>query len=101
MVTMKTTFGEIRLALDEERAPKTVANFLAYARAGHYDGTIFHRVIDNFMVQGGGFDTNMQQKPAESRSRTRRTTASRTTTAPSPWRAPWNRTPPRRSFSST
>ena len=63
MVTMKTTFGEIRLALDEERAPKTVANFLAYARDGHYDGTIFHRVIDNFMVQGGGFDTNMQQKP--------------------------------------
>ncbi|MHA7815242.1 MAG: peptidylprolyl isomerase [Pseudohaliea sp.] len=63
MVTMRTTFGEIKLALDEERAPKTVANFLAYARAGHYDGTIFHRVIDNFMVQGGGFDTNMQQKP--------------------------------------
>ena len=63
MVTMRTTFGEIKLALDEERAPKTVANFLAYARAGHYDGTIFHRVIDNFMVQGGGFDTSMQQKP--------------------------------------
>jgi len=63
MVTMRTTFGEIKLALDEERAPITVANFLAYARAGHYDGTIFHRVIDNFMVQGGGFDTSMQQKP--------------------------------------
>jgi peptidyl-prolyl cis-trans isomerase B (cyclophilin B) len=63
MVTMRTTFGEIKLALDEERAPKTVANFLAYARAGHYDGTIFHRVIDNFMVQGGGFDTSMQQRP--------------------------------------
>jgi peptidyl-prolyl cis-trans isomerase B (cyclophilin B) len=63
MVTMRTTFGEIKLALDEERAPKTVANFLAYARAGHYDGTIFHRVIDNFMVQGGGFDTSMKQKP--------------------------------------
>ena len=63
MVTMRTTFGEIKLALDAERAPKTVANFLAYARAGHYDGTIFHRVIDNFMVQGGGFDTSMKQKP--------------------------------------
>ena len=63
MVTMRTTFGEIKLALDEERAPKTVANFLAYARAGHYDGTIFHRVIDDFMVQGGGFDTSMKQKP--------------------------------------
>jgi len=64
MVTMRTTFGEIKLALDEARAPKTVANFLAYARAGHYDGTIFHRVINNFMVQGGGFDIEMQQKPA-------------------------------------
>ena len=64
MVIMRTTFGEIKLELDAERAPKTVANFLMYAREGFYDGTIFHRVIDNFMIQGGGFDTNMQQKPA-------------------------------------
>ena len=63
MVIMRTTFGEIKLELDAERAPKTVANFLMYAREGFYDGTIFHRVIDNFMIQGGGFDTNMQQKP--------------------------------------
>ncbi len=62
MVIMRTTFGEIKLELDAERAPKTVANFLMYAREGFYDGTIFHRVIDNFMIQGGGFDTNMQQK---------------------------------------
>ena len=64
MVIMRTTFGEIKLELDAEHAPKTVANFLMYAREGFYDGTIFHRVIDNFMIQGGGFDTDMQQKPA-------------------------------------
>lgn len=63
MVTMRTTFGEITLELDAERAPLTVANFLEYARNGHYDGTIFHRVINNFMIQGGGFDTDMRQKP--------------------------------------
>ena len=63
MVIIRTTFGEIKLELDAEKAPKTVANFLKYAGEGYYDGTIFHRVIDNFMIQGGGFDTNMQQKP--------------------------------------
>ena len=62
MVIMRTTFGEIHLELDAEKAPKTVANFLDYARNGFYDGTIFHRVIDNFMIQGGGFDADMQQK---------------------------------------
>lgn len=64
MVTLNTTFGPIKLELDAERAPKSVANFLAYARDGFYDGTIFHRVIDNFMIQGGGFDTDMKQKSA-------------------------------------
>ena len=63
MVIIRTTFGDIKLDLDAEKAPLTVANFLDYARAGHYDGTVFHRVIDNFMIQGGGFDTDMQQKP--------------------------------------
>jgi len=63
MVIIRTTFGEINLELDAEKAPKTVENFLKYAREGYYDGTIFHRVIDNFMIQGGGFDTEMQQKP--------------------------------------
>jgi len=62
MVIIRTTFGEIKLELDAEKAPVTVANFLNYAREGFYDGTIFHRVIDNFMIQGGGFDTDMQQK---------------------------------------
>lgn len=63
MVIIRTTFGEIKLELDAEKAPKTVANFLAYAQEGYYDGTIFHRVIDNFMIQGGGFDSTMAQKP--------------------------------------
>ncbi|MCR9104804.1 MAG: peptidylprolyl isomerase [Gammaproteobacteria bacterium] len=63
MVIIRTTFGEIHLELDAEKAPKTVANFLSHARDGFYDGTIFHRVIDNFMIQGGGFDADMQQKP--------------------------------------
>jgi len=62
MVIIRTTFGAITLELDAEKAPKTVANFLQYARDGFYDGTIFHRVIDNFMIQGGGFDTDFQQK---------------------------------------
>ena len=56
-VLMKTLLGEMTLELDAEKAPATVANFVAYAEAGHYYGTIFHRVINNFMVQGGGFDT--------------------------------------------
>ncbi|MEM8662067.1 MAG: peptidylprolyl isomerase [Pseudomonadota bacterium] len=62
MVIIRTTFGDIKLELDADKAPATVANFLEYARAGFYDGTIFHRVINNFMIQGGGFDTDMQQK---------------------------------------
>lgn len=62
MVIIRTTFGDIKLDLDAEKAPKTVANFIQYANDGFYDGTIFHRVIDNFMIQGGGFDTNMEQK---------------------------------------
>jgi peptidyl-prolyl cis-trans isomerase B (cyclophilin B) len=62
MVIIRTTFGDIKLDLDAEKAPKTVANFLQYAREGSYDGTIFHRVIDNFMIQGGGFESDMSQK---------------------------------------
>jgi len=55
--------GPITLELDEAKAPETVANFLKYLDAGHYDGTIFHRVIDGFMLQGGGFTKDMKQKP--------------------------------------
>ena len=63
MVLIKTTLGDIKVKLAADKAPLTVANFLAYVDAQHYDGTIFHRVIDGFMIQGGGFDANMRQKP--------------------------------------
>jgi len=59
------TPGVIVLELDDEKAPESTANFLAYVNKGHYDGTIFHRVIKNFMIQGGGFTTDMQQKPTD------------------------------------
>jgi peptidyl-prolyl cis-trans isomerase B (cyclophilin B) len=62
-VILHTTHGDITLALDAENAPKTVANFLDYVRDGHYANTIFHRVIDNFMIQGGGMEPGMKQKP--------------------------------------
>ncbi|QHI70972.1 peptidylprolyl isomerase [Tichowtungia aerotolerans] len=64
MVLMKTTKGDIKLELDAEKAPNTVANFLKYVESGHYNGTIFHRVIADFMIQGGGFTAEMQQKSA-------------------------------------
>jgi peptidyl-prolyl cis-trans isomerase B (cyclophilin B) len=62
MVTLKTAYGSIVLELDAERAPKTVENFLDYVREGFYDGTLFHRVIDGFMIQGGGFRPGMIPK---------------------------------------
>lgn len=61
--TIETTLGTISLELDDEKAPLTVANFEEYAKSGHYDGTIFHRVIGGFMIQGGGFTRDMNQKP--------------------------------------
>ena len=63
MVKLHTNFGTIVLELDAAKAPETVKNFLAYVEAGHYDNTIFHRVIDGFMIQGGGFEPGMNQKP--------------------------------------
>ncbi|CAM2189534.1 peptidyl-prolyl cis-trans isomerase B [Paraburkholderia sacchari] len=65
MVELHTNHGVIKLELNAEKAPKTVANFLNYVKSGHYDGTVFHRVIDGFMIQGGGFDASMQQKPTQ------------------------------------
>jgi len=62
-VALNTNKGRIVLELDAVKAPKTTANFLAYVKSGHYSGTIFHRVIDSFMIQGGGFDEKMNQKP--------------------------------------
>ena len=63
MIKLTTNHGVITLELNAEKAPKTVANFLAYVEAGHYDNTVFHRVIKNFMVQCGGFEPGMNQKP--------------------------------------
>jgi peptidyl-prolyl cis-trans isomerase B (cyclophilin B) len=62
-VELATNKGTIRLELDDQKAPATVANFLEYVRKGHYDGTVFHRVIKGFMIQGGGFEPGMKQKP--------------------------------------
>ncbi|WP_374399133.1 peptidylprolyl isomerase [Niveibacterium sp.] len=63
MIKLHTSLGVITLELDAEKAPKTVKNFIEYVESGHYNGTIFHRVIDGFMVQGGGMTPDMQQKP--------------------------------------
>ena len=65
MVLISTSSGDIKLELYEKKAPITVANFLSYASDGFYDGTIFHRVINNFMIQGGGFTADMKQKPTK------------------------------------
>ena len=64
-VKLYTNFGDITLELNAEKAPITVANFLQYVESGFYDGIIFHRVIDGFMIQGGGFDANMKQKSSK------------------------------------
>jgi peptidyl-prolyl cis-trans isomerase B (cyclophilin B) len=61
-VLLTTNHGNITIELDAEKAPKTVENFLAYVKSGHYDGTVFHRVIDGFMIQGGGFETPSRMK---------------------------------------
>lgn len=61
-VKLQTNFGDITLELFDDKAPETVANFKEYVKAGHYDNTVFHRVINNFMIQGGGFEPGMKQK---------------------------------------
>ncbi|MBC8724027.1 peptidyl-prolyl cis-trans isomerase [Paraburkholderia sp. 31.1] len=63
MVELHTNHGLIKLELNAEKAPKSVENFLNYVKAGHYDNTVFHRVIDGFMIQGGGFEPGMKRKP--------------------------------------
>ena len=65
MIKLHTNFGVITLELDADKAPETVKNFIDYVQAGHYDGTIFHRVIDGFMIQGGGFTKEMNEKPTK------------------------------------
>ena len=75
-VKLTTTKGDLRVELDDEKAPISVANFLSYVDKGFYDDTIFHRVIKNFMIQGGGFEPGMKQKETETpTSRTRPRTA--------------------------
>ncbi|HEY8084474.1 MAG TPA: peptidylprolyl isomerase [Methylophilaceae bacterium] len=64
MVKLQTNFGDIVLELDAEKAPLTVANFLEYVESGYYNGVIFHRVIDDFMIQGGGMEPGLKQKPS-------------------------------------
>jgi peptidyl-prolyl cis-trans isomerase A (cyclophilin A) len=64
-VRLATSAGEIVLQLEPEKAPVTVANFIGYVRSGHYNGTVFHRVIDGFMIQGGGMDAQMREKPTQ------------------------------------
>jgi peptidyl-prolyl cis-trans isomerase A (cyclophilin A) len=64
-VRLSTSQGDIRIALDAEHAPKSVANFIQYVKAGHYNGLIFHRVIPEFMIQGGGFTPKMDQRPTK------------------------------------
>ncbi len=63
MIKLHTNYGDITLELDSEKAPITVQNFIDYVNSGHYDNTIFHRVIDGFMIQGGGFEPGLVQKP--------------------------------------
>ena len=65
MIKLHTNFGVISIELDAEKAPETAKNFISYAEAGHYDNTIFHRVINGFMIQGGGFEPGMKQKPCK------------------------------------
>ena len=88
MVKLHTNHGIITLELDEKRAPATVANFLEYVKSGHFSNTLFHRVINGFMIQGGGFEPGMKQKPTRAPFGTRPTTSSRTRTTRSQWRAP-------------
>jgi peptidyl-prolyl cis-trans isomerase B (cyclophilin B) len=64
-LTLETEFGTVKIVLDQDRAPKTVENFLRYVDAGHFDGTIFHRVIPGFMAQGGGFDARYEKRPTQ------------------------------------
>ena len=100
-VLMETSMGSITLELNPAKAPKTVANFLSYVDAGHYDGTIFHRVISNFMIQGGGFDERMSERDTGDPIENEADNGLGNEKARSRWLAPPIRTARRRSSSST
>ena len=100
-VKLVTTAGDIVIALDAQKAPKSVENFVTYVKDGHYDGTVFHRVIENFMIQGGGMTADRVEKPTRPRSPSRAATASTTCAAASRWRARRHRIRRPRSSSST
>ena len=90
---IETNMGNIQLELDEVKAPKTVANFVNYAKKGFYDNTIFHRVIDNFMIQGGGFTEKMVQKSTDKAINNEADNGLKNNVGTMPWRAPAIRIP--------
>lgn len=94
LAEIDTNYGTIKLSLDEQRAPKTVANFVRYAEKGFYNNTVFHRVIDGFMIQGGGFTADLAQKSTDKAISNEAGNGLKTRQAPSPWRAPATRIPP-------
>jgi peptidyl-prolyl cis-trans isomerase B (cyclophilin B) len=101
-VKLTTNHGDIVIELNAEKAPITVANFIEYVKAGHYENTVFHRVIGNFMIQGGGFEPGMKEKKDKRPSiQNEADNGLPTTSTPSPWPAPWSRIRPPRSSSST
>ena len=100
-IVIETSMGTIQAELWADKAPDTVANFLRYADEGHYDGLIFHRVIDGFMVQGGGMTPDMADAPVTNPSRMKRRQSGSTPEARWRWRGPVTSTAPRRSSSST
>lgn len=91
VVQFDTTHGAIVIELNAEKAPVTVANFIDYVESGHYDGTIFHRVIDGFMIQGGGMDADMNEKRTGTPIKNEADNGLKTTSAPSPWLVPKTR----------
>jgi len=88
VVKLQTNFGDITIELDAEKAPITVANFLAYVESGFYNNTIFHRVIDGFMIQGGGFTETMSQKPTQAEIKNEANNGLANKNIPLRWHAP-------------
>ncbi len=101
VVIMETSMGNIKIELFQKEAPLSVKNFLSYVQSGFYDGTIFHRVIPGFMIQGGGFTADLKQKPTGPSIRNEADNGLKTSGEQSPWPAPLSRIVLLHSFSST